>query len=125
MWVVDVFGFIRTLVIIPVQPGEEERDGHADLRVIEVIRAAVDVVVSGPVDRIVELVVERQRFRLLAVDALDRLAKILRIEKRTHDADVVVAAAGEVFRATATDHVDVDLRDDRIDRHRWIGREEG
>ena len=76
MRIVDVLRLVRPLVIVTVQSGEEERDRNTLPRVVEVIRAAVDVVVARPGRRQVELGVEVQRLLLPLIHGCDHIREI-------------------------------------------------
>jgi hypothetical protein len=46
--IIDVLRFVGNLVIVLVEPGEEECDGNVVSGVVGVVAASVDVVVTGP-----------------------------------------------------------------------------
>ncbi len=116
----DVLGLVRELVIVAVPAGGEERDRNAIARVFVVIAAAVDVlrVAVG-----VEGVVEYKGLLLLLVHCLDDVAQLRGQPATSDQLEVMRAAARNVGRLAAPDHVHVELRNDRITRDGWMIRE--
>ena len=98
-----------------MQPGREEDDRNALRRVAVVIASVVELF---GIARIVDLVVERQRLRQRCVG---RAADVVQLGADAIGADQVHRVRlARLVVAVPADHVDVQLRDDRVERHRRV-----
>src|ERR1043166_9738144 len=98
-----------------MQAGGEERHRNSALRVVEMVAALIDL------EWVVEFIpasVDGERNRGGGVHRVDDLSELPRLPGRSGsrpDHEYPVSAV-------TTDHVGVQLRDDRIQRHRRMGR---
>ena len=106
---IDELNLIGYLVIIRVQSGPEKCDGNPEPRVVGVIASAVDPLrMSVRVPGEVEL----ERLAARGVDLVYQVTQLSRQSPRSNQLQIIRSAAGNVVRTAASDHVNIDLRND-------------
>jgi len=113
MVIVDILWLVGYLMIIRMHVGEEEHRRNAVLRVRELI-APVIVLVA---------VMEPEVVLLLHIHGIDDVAQFGRHAACTLHLEIIGSTSDPVAGVAAADHVDVDLRDDRIPRDRRMAGE--